>query len=166
MSTRNHRWIMVGAVVAILALLAVVAAGCEQEEETKPEPAEKTTEQDPGQPEGGAEGKIEGKIIKVDGASFDSEVLKADGPVLIDFYADWCGPCHALHPILEELAADYAGKVKFTRVDVDNNGDLARKYDVRGIPALFVIKNGEVVDQTVGLQGKADLQAMLNKHVD
>lgn len=164
MTTRNRRWIMVGAVVAILALLAVVAAGCEQED-TKPEPAQKTTEQDPGQPEDGTDGGAEGKIIKVDSASFDSEVLNSDTPVLVDFYADWCGPCHALHPILEELAAEYAGQVKFTQLDVDRNGDLAARYNIRSIPALYVIKNGEVVDQTIGLQGKADLKAMLDKHV-
>jgi len=177
MLTDNRRWLTVVVMVAILGLVAVAMIGCE-DEQGKVEPADKTTtrdtERDNGQPgdkppkfdeRTEAAQATEGEIIPVDQASFDAEVLQADMPVFVDFYADWCGPCRALHPTIEELATDYAGRVKFVQVDVDENGGLARDYGVQGIPALFVIDGGEVVDQTVGLQGKADLAAMLDKHV-
>jgi thioredoxin 1 len=156
----NRRWLTAVCIVALLSAVAVFTVGCEQEE-TKVDPADKTTERDPGQAEPGADGKIK----KVDQTSFDAEVLQADTPVLVDFYADWCGPCRALHPRLVELAEEYAGQVKVAQVNVDENGDLAQRYDVRGIPALFVIKDGKVVDQAVGLQEKSDLRVMLDRHL-
>jgi len=160
MLSSNRRWLRIAGLFAILALVGALAAGCEQEED-KPKPADKTREQDTGQPRNGDDGKIK----PVNSASFESEVLNADVPVLVDFSADWCPPCRDLHPTLEEIAADYAGRAKVAQVDVDADGALASRYNVRGIPALFVIKDGEVVDQTVGLQSKASLEAMLDKHV-
>jgi thioredoxin 1 len=179
MRMMNRRWLAVVAILGLLSLVTLVATGCEVEEE-KTEPTEKTTERDAGQPDdrpskfdendGGDRGEdgekgSGGEIIKSDQASFDTDVLQSEVPVLVDFTADWCPPCRELHPTLEELAAEYDGLAKVVQVDVDENGALAREYDVRGIPALFVIKNGAVVDETVGLQRKADLKRMLDKHV-
>lgn len=161
MFSQNRRWLNIAAILAIVALIGVVVVGCEQDKE-KPKPADKTTEQDDGQP---ADGDDDGKIKKVDADTFEVVVLNADRPVLVDFYADWCGPCRALHPTLEEIAAEYAGRAMVAQVDVDENGGLASHYNVRGIPALFVIKDGKVVDQTVGLQSKQSLSSMLDKHL-
>jgi len=159
MRSTNRRWMTVVGLLAILTLIGAVATGCEQDQDGKPDPADKTSEEDAGQP--GATGGI----IKADTATFDEVVLRSDVPVLLDFYADWCSPCRALSPALEDIASEYAGRAKVVRVDVDKSGALASRYNVRGIPALFVFKGGEVVDQTVGLQPKADLERLLKKHL-
>ncbi|MGM0493674.1 MAG: thioredoxin [Armatimonadota bacterium] len=176
MRIMNRGWLSVVAIIAVAGLLAFASTGCEVEDE-KTEPTQKTTERDAGQPddrpskfdedgdERSPKGTDGGVIIKSDQASFQTDVLQSDVPVLLDFTADWCPPCRALHPTLEELAEEYDGVARIVQVDVDENGDLAREYDVRGIPALFVIKDGEVVDDVVGLQSKADLKRMLDKHV-
>lgn len=106
-----------------------------------------------------------GQIVAVSEADFEAEVLQAQVPVLVDFYADWCGPCRMLHPILEKIAARYAGKAKIAQVNVDANPALANRYGIRSIPALFLIKDGQVVDQALGLQTEAQLQAMLDKTI-
>ena len=96
-------------------------------------------------------------------AEFDA--IKDNGVVLVDFYADWCGPCKMISPILEELAKEYAGKVTIVKVNVDENGDIAGRYGVMSIPNLVLFKNGDVVKQVVGFQPKNQLQALLNSAI-
>lgn len=96
---------------------------------------------------------------------FESLVLKNKKPVLVDFYADWCGPCQALLPTLEELSKEYDGKLDIVKVDVDANRDIASKYEIRGIPALFFFKDGEVKNLLSGLQPKENLVSEINKLV-
>ena len=102
-------------------------------------------------------------VIEFSDQSFDSSVLESDVPVLIDFWAVWCGPCKAIAPIIEEIANDYDGKVKVGKVDVDNNNQVAMKYGIRSIPTLLLFKGGEVVDQVIGNVGKESIESMLNK---
>lgn len=92
-------------------------------------------------------------------ANFSAEVLQSDLPVMVDFYADWCGPCRMIAPIVEELSNVYEGKVKIGKVNVDDCPDIARMYNVMSIPMLLFIKNGKVVDQVVGALPKPQLQA-------
>lgn len=101
-------------------------------------------------------------VIHADKNNFGEIVLNSDKPVLVDFWATWCGPCRMIAPILEELAEENPD-VKIVKVDVDENPELARKYQVMSIPALFVIKNGEVVAQSLGVKPKAQLQALLDE---
>ena len=92
--------------------------------------------------------------------NYENEVVKSDVPVLIDFFATWCGPCKMLAPIIEELAAEYEGKVKVCKVDVDNDPDLAIKFQVSSIPTLVLLKNGELVNKHVGFLPKAAIEKM------
>ncbi len=96
--------------------------------------------------------------------NFESEVLKSATPVLVDFWATWCGPCRALAPKLEELSTAYNGKVRFVKIDVDQNPETAGRFGVRGIPTLIVFKNGQMVDQLVGNQPKDVIENILQKH--
>jgi thioredoxin 1 len=89
-------------------------------------------------------------VLEVSDATFDQEVLKSEQPVLVDFWAAWCGPCKALAPIVEGVAATYAGKLKVAKVNVDENGAAASLYGIRGIPSLLFFKGGKVADQVVG----------------
>ena len=104
-------------------------------------------------------------IVEVTDANFDSDVLKSDKPVLIDFWAAWCSPCRAIAPIVEELAGEYQGKVKVVKMDVDRNGATPMRYKVTGIPTLLVFKGGQVVEQLVGYKPKDAIAQALDKHV-
>jgi thioredoxin len=105
------------------------------------------------------------EIFEVTDANFDQDVLKSDTPVLVDFWAVWCGPCRAIAPIVDELAQEYVGKIKVGKMDVDSNGATPMRYGVRGIPTLLVFKNGEVKEQIVGYVPKETIQKALDKHV-
>src|SRR6266581_1696072 len=94
-------------------------------------------------------------------AAFDKDVLNSTKPVLVDFWAERCGPCRRLAPTIDEIAAEYAGKVKVGKLDVDSNFQTPGRYQIRGIPTLLVFKGGKVVDQRVGAIGKADVKKML-----
>jgi thioredoxin 1 len=94
---------------------------------------------------------------------FDEKILKADVPVLVDFWAAWCGPCRTVGPVVEELADEYAGKVKVAKLDVDTNKQTPTKYGVRGIPTLMVFKDGQMVDQVVGAVPKQRIKELLDK---
>jgi thioredoxin 1 len=95
------------------------------------------------------------KSQSVSDASFESEVLNAPGPVLVDFYADWCGPCKAMTPLVDELAGTLGDKLKVVKINIDNNPDAPTKYGVRGIPTFMVFKGGQVVDTRVGGMSKS-----------
>jgi thioredoxin 1 len=104
-------------------------------------------------------------IVEVTDANFDADVLKSDKPVLIDFWATWCGPCRAIAPIVDELATEYQGKVKVGKMDVDRNSATPMRYGVRGIPTLLVFKDGQVKEQIVGYVPKEQIQKALDKLV-
>ena len=105
------------------------------------------------------------KAIALSDETFENEVLKSDKPVLVDFWAEWCGPCRMVGPVVDELAGEYEGKVKVGKVDVDSNPQTSTKYNIRSIPALLIFKNGEVVDQIVGAVPKAELKKQLEAQV-
>lgn len=95
--------------------------------------------------------------VQITDAQFSEEVLNSDVPVLVDFWAPWCGPCKMIAPVLEDVAADYAGKMKVVKLNVDENQETAPKYNVRGIPTLLIVKGGEVVATKVGAVSKSQL---------
>jgi thioredoxin 1 len=101
------------------------------------------------------------KAMKFTDDSFEDDVLNADQPVLVDFWAEWCGPCRMVGPVVDELAGEYEGKVKIGKVNVDEN-QIATEYGIRSIPSLLIFKNGEVVDQIVGAVPKAQLKKQLD----
>ena len=101
-----------------------------------------------------------GQEVTLPSDNFEAEVLQSDTPVLVDFWADWCGPCKMIAPAVEALSEDYAGKVKVGKVNVDDAGDLAMKFNVVSIPTLLLFKDGSVVDQQVGAVPKAKIEGM------
>jgi thioredoxin 1 len=103
--------------------------------------------------------------VKVTETSFKNEVLDSDVPVLVDFWAEWCGPCKMIGPALEELATEYGGRLKVAKVNVDDHPSVAAQYGVRGIPALFMFKGGEVVSNRTGAAPKASLKGWIEETV-
>ncbi|MCC7157898.1 MAG: thioredoxin [Bryobacterales bacterium] len=103
--------------------------------------------------------------LELTDSSFDADVLQSDKPVLVDFWAEWCGPCRMIAPTVEAFAEEYSGKIKVGKVDVDSNVGTASRYNIRGIPTLLLFKGGKVVDQRVGAVGKSELVKMVEPHV-
>lgn len=104
-------------------------------------------------------------VTEVTDQNFDAEVLKADLPVLVDFWAPWCGPCRMIAPIVEELSKEYEGKLKVVKLNTDDNQQTATNYHISGIPSLILFKGGDVAEQLVGAVPKAKLQNMVSQHV-
>ena len=102
-------------------------------------------------------------ILKLTQENFTQQVLQSPAPVLVDFWAEWCGPCKMIAPLLDELADEYDGKVKIGKVNIDEQQNLAAEYGVRAIPTLLVFQNGQVADQLVGARSKRDLKASLDR---
>ena len=103
------------------------------------------------------------KIIQVSDADFDEKVLKSDIPVLVDFWAAWCGPCRAIAPVIDQLAEEYEGKVKIAKMNVDENPATPGKFGIRAIPTLILFKDGNVVEQITGAVGKTVIENALSK---
>jgi thioredoxin 1 len=103
------------------------------------------------------------KPVEVTDANFETEVLKSDIPVLVDFWAEWCGPCKRIAPVLEELASEYDGKIKIVKLDVDSNNATAMQYRIMSIPSLIFFKGGEKVDQVIGLYPKQHFVEKINE---
>jgi thioredoxin 1 len=101
-------------------------------------------------------------LTNVTAATFEQAVLKADGPVLVDFWAEWCGPCRALGPVLEEVAAENTGKVQIVKVNVDEAPEIANRFGIRGIPTMILFKGGEVKSTLMGNQPKAEIVKQIN----
>ncbi len=106
------------------------------------------------------------KPVEITDTNFQTEVLKSDKPVLLDFWAEWCGPCKMIAPVVEELAKEYDGKLKVGKMDVDSNQQTSMQYGVRSIPTLLIFKGGRVVDQLVGAVPKKVLAEKITKHLN
>ncbi len=105
------------------------------------------------------------KIVYLSDATFDAEVLNAEGPVLVDYWAEWCGPCKMIAPILDEIAAEYEGKVKVAKLNIDENNETPPKFGIRGIPTLMLFKGGQVEATKVGALSKSQLMAFIDSNL-
>lgn len=105
------------------------------------------------------------KIVQLSDESFEADVINADQPVLVDFWAEWCGPCKMIAPILDDIADEFAGKVTVGKLNVDHNNETPPKYGIRGIPTLLLFKNGEVVGTKVGAMSKAQLSEFITENI-
>ncbi len=101
--------------------------------------------------------------IEINDSTFDASVLKSELPVLVDFWAPWCGPCRSVAPVVEELATEYSGRINVAKMNVDESQSVPSKYGIRAIPTLILFKNGEVVDQITGAVSKTNIDALINK---
>jgi thioredoxin 1 len=102
-------------------------------------------------------------ILTLTGNNFSQEVLQSQTPVLVDFWAEWCGPCKAIAPILDELATEYDGKIKIGKVNIDHCQELAAQYGIRAIPTLLLFKDGQIADQVIGMKSKRDFKTKLDR---
>ena len=102
-------------------------------------------------------------VIEVNSENFEKEVKNSDFPVIIDFYADWCGPCQMMKPVFEALSKDYKGKLKFAKLNTDESPDIAEEFNVEGIPCLVIIKNGKEVDRIIGFNSQTMLKQKIDK---
>ena len=105
------------------------------------------------------------KVAAFNDSTCEQDVLKSDQPVLIDFWAEWCAPCRMMAPTIDALAAEYEGKAKVGKLNVDENTEVSAKYQIRGIPTVLIIKNGEVAEQVVGVTSKDNLSKLIDKHL-
>jgi len=108
---------------------------------------------------------LSAQIIEVTDESFETEVLQSSQPVLVDYWAEWCGPCKMIAPVLSEIAAEYAGKVKIAKLNIDDNPDTPPRFGIRGIPTLMLFKNGEVEATKVGALSKSQLTAFIDSNL-
>jgi len=106
-----------------------------------------------------------GKEIVVTSQNFEQEILKSEVPVLVDFWADWCVPCRMVAPILEEIAGEYSDKLKVTKINVDEESELASRYSIISIPTMLLFKNGEVVNQKVGAGSRKEIESIFKEHL-
>jgi thioredoxin 1 len=102
-------------------------------------------------------------ILNLSAESFEGEVLESENPVLVDFWAEWCGPCKMIAPVLDELVSEYGDRLKICKVNIDDEQSIASKYGIRAIPTMLIFQNGEVTDQIVGMTSKGDLKEKINQ---
>ncbi|WP_341349550.1 thioredoxin [Ruminiclostridium cellobioparum] len=108
---------------------------------------------------------MSGKIIDITKDTFEGSVLKSEKPVVVDFWASWCGPCRMVAPIMEELAEDYEGKVQISKVNVDDQGELAAQFRIMSIPTVLIFKDGQVAEKIVGARAKDEFAELIDKHL-
>ena len=108
---------------------------------------------------------MSGNLLEFSDANFEKEVLQSDTPVLVDFWAPWCGPCRMIAPVVEQIADEFAGRIKVGKLNTDDNAGIPERYDIRSIPTLVLFKNGQVADRKIGALPKKELETLLNTHV-